>query len=90
TRQGQDYANIVTPYEIVTYVWQMLPAADIVKMKEIYRTVGRHKPFFVCEDADEPGGAFTVTRYVKNIESWVFSPIVHGWGSVAVRVKTER
>lgn len=90
TRQGQDYANVITQYEIVTYVWRILPAADIAKMKEIYRTVGRHKPFFVCEDADAPSGAFTVTRYVKNIEPWVFGPVVHGWGSVIVRVKTER
>lgn len=90
SRQGQEYANIITPYEIVTYVWRVLPAADIEKMKEIFRAVGRHKPFFVCEDADEAGGAFTVTRYVKNIENWVFGPVVRGWGSVAVRVKTER
>jgi hypothetical protein len=90
SRQGQEYANVITQYEIVTYVWRILPASDIAKMKAIFREVGRHKSFFVCEDADQSGGAYTVTRYVKNIESWAFGPVVHGWGSVAVRVKTER
>lgn len=90
TRQGQDYANIITPYEIVTYYWKALPASDVAALKTIFRTIGKHKPFFICEDADQSGGAFTVTRYVKNIESWAFSPVVNGWASLLVRVKTER
>jgi hypothetical protein len=90
TRQGQDYANVVTPYEIVTYYWKALRSADIARMKEIYQEVGKHKPFFICEDADQSGGAHLVTRYVKNVESWTFSPVVNGWGSVMIRVKTER
>lgn len=90
SRQGQEYANIITRYEIVSYLWKALPEADIAQMKTIFQAIGKHKPFFICEDADQSGGAYTVTRYVKNIESWAFSPIVRGWGSVLVRVKTER
>lgn len=90
SRQGQEFANIVTPYEIVTYTWDALPAADIAAMKTIYQKIGRHTPFFICENAGDPAGAYTGTRYVKNLDPWVFSPVIHGWGSAVIRVKTER
>lgn len=90
TRQGQDYSNIVTPYEVVTYTWDMLPAADVEVMKAIYQEVGRHKPFFICEDPGAAAGAYTKTRYVKATEPWEFRPVIHGWYSVTIKVKTER
>lgn len=93
SRQGQEYVNIVTQYEIVTYVWKALPASDIATMKEIFQSVGRHKSFFIHESdvgTSCLSPACSITRYVKNIESWIFEPVIHGWGSVIVRVKTER
>ncbi len=90
SRQGQEFANIVAPYETIAYAWEALPAADIATMKTIYQTIGQHTPFFICEDAATLAGAYTVTRYVKNIEPWTFSPVTNGWGSVVIRVKTER
>lgn len=90
SRQGQDYANVIEPYEFITYNWKALPASDIAALKRMFRAVGRHKPFFICEDADQSGGAYTVTRYVKNIEAWTFGPVTRGYASVSIRVKTER
>lgn len=90
SRQGQEVVNIVTQYQIVRYFWKALPASDVASLKAIFQAVGRHKPFFICEDADQSGGADLVTRYVKNLESWAFGPVVKGWASLSVRVKTER
>lgn len=90
TRQGQEYVNAVTPYEVFTYVWNALPASDIASLKAIYQAVGESLPYFICEDATNAATAYASSCYVKNIEPWTFSPVVHGWGSLVVRVKTER
>lgn len=88
--QGQDYATIVAGYDIVTYRWGHLPAQDIAALEEIYESVGTHEPYFICEAPEPAATAYQKTRYVRNIEPWTFSPVVHGWGSVEIRVKTER
>ncbi len=90
THQGQEYANLVTQYEILTYLWDMLPDSDVASFKTMFQAVGKSKPFFICENANAVGGAYTVTRYVKFYEDPIYRPVINGWKSVSVRVKTER
>ena len=84
---GQRQANIITPYRRIRYSWGALPASDIVTLKAIFAAVGLNKPFFICEDSENP---ITTTHYVRNVSYWNYAPAGGGCYSVTIEVETER
>jgi hypothetical protein len=84
---GQEQANILTPYRRIVYTWEALPESDITILKTIFALVGRSMPYFIIEDSADP---INTLRYVKNIADWTYGPVVNGWRSLTIEVKTER
>jgi len=56
-----------TQYKAWAYDFMRINAADALIFQTIWDTIGRFKPYYICEDPDE---RHTTTHYVHNISSW--------------------
>jgi hypothetical protein len=84
---GQKQANVITPYRRIRYRWSALPADDVVSLKTIFAVIGKHSPYFICWDSDDP---IKTTHYIRNVSDWLYSPIGNDYYSVEIEVETER
>jgi hypothetical protein len=84
---GQKQANVTTQYQRIKYKWGMLPETDIVILKTIFAAIGKHKPYFICWDSDDP---IKTTHYIRNVSDWTYTPVGNDYYAVEIEVETER
>jgi hypothetical protein len=87
SRGGQLTAAQMDGYDQMSYEFRTVSAADKATMKTIYRALGRFKPYYIVEDADD---ADDTVYYVHNIADWKFENPVIEWESFQLHVESMR
>lgn len=87
---GQRYVNLKTHYREITLKWDMLPDSDVETLQAIFAAVGKSVPFWICIDVDEEDGSGSHTYYVRFTDDLECTPVIHGWKSVTLKLRTER
>lgn len=89
---GQISANEKTHYKTISYTFPSLTAAEVVILKSIFDEVGISKCWYICQNAGDASGAYTVTFYVRNTSNWDISPLhpALDYEGLGITVETQR
>jgi len=89
---GQISVNEKTHYKTISYSFPSLTEAEVVTLKSIFDEVGISKCWYICQNAGHSDGAYTVTFYVRNTNSWEISPLHPAivYEKLAITVETQR